>query len=80
MSAKRVKINTQPGKDKASADSWVNQRKAENNDPDMSMKRLTIDVPEHLHRDLKMLAAQEGIKMADLVREWIQVGVKSLKS
>ncbi|MCP4903060.1 MAG: hypothetical protein GY906_39350 [bacterium] len=35
-------------------------------------KRLTIDVSVELHRKLKVRAAEEGVRMADLVRQWIQ--------
>jgi plasmid stability protein len=35
------------------------------------IKRLTIDMPEELHRKLKVKAANEGVGMADLVRAWI---------
>jgi hypothetical protein len=38
----------------------------------IAMKRLTIDVPLDLHRKLKVKAAMEGVKMADLVRDWIK--------
>ena len=33
------------------------------------MKRLTIDVPESLHRAIKMQCAARGTKMADEIRE-----------
>ena len=33
------------------------------------MKRLTIDVPEELHRKIKTACAQRGTKIADEVRE-----------
>jgi len=33
------------------------------------MKRLTIDVPETLHRQIKTACAQRGTKIADEVRE-----------
>lgn len=32
------------------------------------MKRFTIDVPEELHRQIKIYCAQQGIKMADWMR------------
>jgi plasmid stability protein len=35
------------------------------------MKRLTIDIPEDLHRRLKMDCAANGHKMADVVREML---------
>ena len=33
------------------------------------MKRLTIDIPEELHRTIKSQCAARGTKMADEVRE-----------
>ena len=33
------------------------------------MKRFTIDVPESLHRRIKMQCAMRGEKMADVLRE-----------
>lgn len=33
--------------------------------------RITVDLEPDLHRRLKIKAAMEGVRMADLVREWI---------
>jgi hypothetical protein len=33
------------------------------------MKRLTIDIPLELHRQVKRECADRGIKMADIVRD-----------
>lgn len=38
------------------------------NEPE-PMKRLTIDVPENLHRSIKAQCAMRGTKIADEVRE-----------
>lgn len=35
------------------------------NDP-VKMKRFNVDIPEVLHRDIKVQAAREGIKLNDL--------------
>lgn len=32
------------------------------------MKRLTLDIPEALHREIKMQAAKEGVTMAEQLR------------
>jgi hypothetical protein len=32
------------------------------------MKRLTIDIPEELHRAIKHRAVEEGVTMAELLR------------
>lgn len=37
-----------------------------------SMKRLTIDIPEKLHRKLKAQCAMEGQKIADAVRKLLE--------
>lgn len=37
-----------------------------------SMKRLTIDIPENLHRKLKAQCAMEGQKIADAVRKLLE--------
>lgn len=76
MTGKRVPINLRPGAEKT-ADAWVTDATpaavpapAEPEAPVIT-KRLTIDVPMTLHRQLKVKAAMEGVKMADLVRSWI---------
>jgi len=68
MSTKKIKIGTKPSNKPASvaADDWVESR---SNDASGSMKRLTIDVPERLHRQIKTACAQRGTKIADEVRE-----------
>lgn len=35
-------------------------------------KRLTVDVPETLHRRIKIQCAQHGVNMADVVRELLE--------
>ncbi len=81
MSGKRVAIGLKPGT-KQQADAWVAQslpptEVAEEGAPPAVLKRLTIDVSEDLHRRLKVKAAQEGVRMADLVRRWIEDGCGS---
>lgn len=47
-------------------DAWVENR----TDSEIeSMKRLTIDIPESLHREVKAQCARRGTKIADEVRE-----------
>ena len=74
MISKRVAIGLKPGVSKR-ADEWVSDAATtaseEEGAPAPVMKRLTIDIPEDLHRTLKVKAASEGVKMADLVRAWI---------
>ncbi|CCF70666.1 hypothetical protein CAI18_23330 (plasmid) [Xanthomonas citri pv. punicae] len=69
MSAKKVQIGTKPTNKPApvAADAWVESRSS--SDEPEQMKRLTIDVPESLHRQIKTACAQRGTKIADEVRE-----------
>jgi predicted HicB family RNase H-like nuclease len=74
MNGKRISIGLKPGAHKR-ADEWVSDPAMaapdEEGVPPIIMKRLTIDIPEELHRALKVKAATDGLKMADLVRSWI---------
>ena len=69
MSTNKVSIGTKPTNKPApaAADAWVESRS--NGDEPEAMKRLTIDVPESLHRAIKRQCADRGTKMADEVRE-----------
>ena len=73
--SKQVPFGTRPATKPpvAAADDWVQTREPAGN----TLKRLTIDIPEGLHRRLKLLAAGRGVNMADLVRQWIELGVDS---
>ncbi|GJA42868.1 hypothetical protein [Aeromonas caviae] len=66
---KKVTIGTKPTNKstQASADEWVDSRNT-GSEPEQ-MKRLTIDIPESLHRAIKMQCASRGAKIADEVRE-----------
>jgi hypothetical protein len=67
---KKVTIGARPtnkaGADVA-ADAWVESRTSA--EVPEKMKRLTIDIPESLHRDIKMQCAGRGTKIADELRE-----------
>ena len=71
MSTKKVSIGTKPTNKPApaAADAWVESRS--NGDEPEAMKRLTIDVPESLHRAIKSQCAMRGTKIADEVREML---------
>lgn len=66
MSAKKVNLGRKPTS--SSADAWVDRREAvvAEREP---MKRLTIDIPESLHREIKAQCAMRGSKIADEVRD-----------
>lgn len=63
--SKKVIISKRPTsvKEEVIADSWVENRELE-----QKMKRLTIDIPEDLHREIKSQCAMRGTKIADEVR------------
>jgi len=68
VSAKKIQIGAKPtGKvAAAAADEWVKSRAEGEKE---ATKRLTIDVPESLHRAIKTACAMRGSKIADEVRE-----------
>lgn len=71
MSGKKIQIGARPlSKTAPVADDWVKTRDvADDAGARETMKRLTIDVPESLHRTIKMACAARGTKIADEVRE-----------
>jgi len=71
---KKVSIGTKPTQQPADADEWVQSRKVESGGEEepVKMKRLTIDVSESLHRQIKTKCAQQGLKMADEIRDLLE--------
>lgn len=72
MSGKRVPFSSKPvpaPRPAETADDWVNHRSTPETEP---MKRLTIDLPESLHRRIKVACANKGVKMADDLRELLE--------
>lgn len=63
-------FGAKPTKPAPSADAWVESRSVED-EPLLveKMKRLTIDIPESLHKAIKSSCALRGSKIADEVRE-----------
>ena len=57
------------GRDVQSMDTEIKKHR---NTEDEPMKRLTIDLPESLHRQFKSLTGLEGSKMVDEVRQFIE--------
>ena len=72
MSAKKVSLSGKPTKKAApaNADEWVTKQSASEagEAPTGKMKRLTIDIPEELHKIVKTQCAMRGTKIADEVR------------
>lgn len=68
--SKRVSFNAKPSSRQVAveADKWVTHRSSPPAASAESMKRLTIDVSEALHRKLKISCAARGVKMADEIR------------
>lgn len=66
--SKKVSIGIKPTniKEEIKANAWVENRDSEEVEP---TKRLTIDVPESLHREIKAQCAMRGTKIVDEVRE-----------
>jgi len=56
----------------ASPDDWVSAANTEPAAEAVSMKRLTIDIPETLHRQIKTSCASRGLRMADEIRTLLE--------
>ncbi|WP_142416977.1 hypothetical protein [Bartonella massiliensis] len=65
---KKIKIGTKPTSKSIplTADAWIGSQKGSMSG---GVKRLTIDIPETLHRLMKVSCASRGTKMADEIRE-----------
>jgi hypothetical protein len=66
---KRVPITTKPTgfQPPRSPEAWVQQKSLSAE----RIKRLTIDLPESLHRLVKSQCVLRGVNMADLVRDFL---------
>ena len=67
------KINIKmPNVSNKTQDEWVNKGKEtdfiKNQNKIVKMKRLTIDISEELHSQIKVYCAKKGLKMADEIR------------
>jgi len=66
---KKVSFGTKPSAAKATtpnAEAWVKERATDEVEP---MRRMTIDIPESLHRRIKSQCALRGTMIANEVRE-----------
>ena len=76
--AKKISIGKKPTNNKVEQmEDWVSNRKVEevkqeSSKPKVKMKRLTLDISEELHKAIKLKSVEEGIPMADLLRELLQ--------
>jgi hypothetical protein len=72
MTGKKVAFGKKPTNKKPAipnADAWVENREISETGEKEKIKRLTIDIPESLHREIKAQCAMRGAKIADEVRE-----------
>lgn len=75
MTKKKVPIGRRPTKE---VDAWVDSRGEQSKEEEESanqaekMKRLTIDIPQSLHRSIKSYAVEQGTTMADLLRDFLE--------
>jgi predicted DNA binding CopG/RHH family protein len=86
--AKKVTFGVKPQEQQiADLDSWVETRSSQADQgsspeivdsseqtdaPKEKTKRLTLDIPETLHRAIKGKAAIEGVAMVDMLRELLE--------
>lgn len=82
MPAKKISIGKKPGSQEKpiGIDEWVANREGvqteaqpqPKEDQPGKIKRLTLDIPEGLHRAIKRQAVEEGVTMADLLRTLLE--------
>ena len=64
---KQVRILAKPR-----ADEWVAQGREKPVATEQKMKRLTLDLPEGLHRAIKRRAVEEGVTLVDMLRTLLE--------
>ena len=64
---KQVRIPTKPR-----ADAWVAQGREKTIVTEQKVKRLTLDLPEDLHRAIKRRAVEEGVTMVEMLRKLLE--------
>lgn len=72
MTGKKVAFGIKPSSKPAAAptaEEWVKSREEAAAEP---MKRLTLDIPEHLHRAIKASCAARGTKMVEEIRALLE--------
>ncbi|HEY9825087.1 MAG TPA: hypothetical protein V6D19_06545 [Stenomitos sp.] len=78
MPNKKVTITTKPTS-QATVDSWVatSSESQAPEQPKERMKRLTLDLPESLHRAIKRRAVDQGVAMVDMLRDLLEQHFKA---
>ena len=81
MPQKKVNFNVKPKKEKPiNVDEWVVNRDlkaVESEEAPEKIKRLTLDIPESLHRAIKRKAVEDGETMADQLRSLLEEHYKN---
>lgn len=77
MSAKKVNFGKKPeALQPVDLEQWVSDRESVVSQPPQEqpekMKRLTLDIPESLHKAIKRQAVDAGVTMADLLRDLLE--------
>ncbi|HEY9859765.1 MAG TPA: CopG family transcriptional regulator [Candidatus Obscuribacterales bacterium] len=79
MAGKKVSFGSKPSPEKTvNVEEWVANREPlveelpKDEPKPEKMKRLTLDLPESLHKSIKLKATAEGVTMADLLRELLE--------
>lgn len=76
MATKKISFATKPNGEKPTVNEWVSTRETSIQEQEaqqtVKMKRLTLDIPESLHRAIKMKAVENGVAMADLLRSLLE--------
>ena len=76
MPRKKVDFGAKPSP--SNPDDWVSDRavgaaaSAAKDDEPVKMKRLTLDIPESLHRAIKKKAVESGVTMAEQLRDLLE--------
>ena len=84
MPQKKVNFNAKPKQDKpANVDEWVVNRDlkavdSKSKEAAKKIKRLTLDIPESLHRAIKRKAVEDGETMADQLRSLLEEHYRNL--
>ncbi len=74
MAGKKVEFSKKPSKDNSlttEVEHWVATRDLPEAEPE-KMKRLTLDIPQRLHKAIKHRATEEGVTMAELLRALLE--------
>jgi predicted DNA binding CopG/RHH family protein len=77
MSPKKVNFGKKPAEVRESLDleQWVSDRNSlaqSSQEQPEKMKRLTLDIPESLHKAIKRQAVEAGVTMAELLRDLLE--------